>query len=82
VKTAISVPDEVFSLVEERVAQLGVSRSEFYTKAVQFYLDRLDHESLSREIDAALDLEEADDSGPAAVAAAHRRLAEMGEEDW
>jgi metal-responsive CopG/Arc/MetJ family transcriptional regulator len=39
-KTAISLPDSVFEEAEALAQQLGVSRSELYTKALQAYLKR------------------------------------------
>lgn len=37
-KTAISIPDEVFAEAERVARRLGMSRSELFTKAVQAYL--------------------------------------------
>jgi metal-responsive CopG/Arc/MetJ family transcriptional regulator len=39
-KTAISLPDSVFEEAEALAQQLGLSRSELYTKALQAYLIR------------------------------------------
>jgi metal-responsive CopG/Arc/MetJ family transcriptional regulator len=39
-KTAISLPDSVFEEAETLAQQLGLSRSELYTKALQTYLKR------------------------------------------
>jgi len=39
-KTAISLPDSVFEEAEALAQQLGLSRSELYTKALQAYLKR------------------------------------------
>jgi len=76
VKTAISVPDETFAEVERSAARLGVTRSEFYARAARYYLQRLERESLTNEINAALELiGDDDDSGPAAVGAGRRALA-------
>ena len=42
-KTAISVPDEVFEQAEQAAKRLGMSRSELFTRAVQAFLaTRLD----------------------------------------
>ncbi len=43
-KTAISLPDSVFEQAEALARQLGVSRSELYTKALQAYLKRYNRE--------------------------------------
>ena len=53
-KTAISVPDKVFDRVEKRVKALGMSRSEFYARAAERYLEDLDGEGLTARIDAAI----------------------------
>jgi metal-responsive CopG/Arc/MetJ family transcriptional regulator len=81
VKTAISVPDETFEEVERRAADLGISRSEFYTTAVREYLKRLDEASLTQQINASIDLVGEDGSGRDAVAAGKRWLASR-EDDW
>ncbi len=39
-KTAISLPDSVFEAAEALAQELGVSRSELYTKALQSYLQK------------------------------------------
>lgn len=39
-KTAISIPDAVFEAAEAISHQLGMSRSEFYTQAIQVYLEK------------------------------------------
>jgi len=80
-KTAISVPDETFDQAERRAAELGMSRSEFFTRAAQNYLEQLDANSLTARIDAAVALVGPDDSTSAAVAAGRRLLAASAE-DW
>lgn len=75
VKTAISIPDKTFAEAERRAAALGMSRSEFFTRAAQRYLEQLDSESLTDRIDAAVDLIVADDTAGAATHAGRRRLA-------
>ncbi|MGL5080379.1 MAG: ribbon-helix-helix domain-containing protein [Microcoleaceae cyanobacterium] len=39
-RTAISLPDSVFEEAEALAQQLGLSRSELYTKALQAYLKK------------------------------------------
>jgi len=81
VKTAISVPDEIFRQASSQATELGISRSEFFARAARRYLDELESESLTSQIDQALATAEDDDSGAAAVTAGRRRLA-AGDEDW
>jgi hypothetical protein len=61
---------------------LGITRSQFYTRAAQRYLDELDAESLARRIDEAIDMIGADESSTLASAAGRRRLEQGGEDDW
>jgi predicted DNA-binding protein len=56
VKTAISIPDETFARAEEHAEALGMSRSEFFTRAVRRYIDHLEAESLTGRINAAIDM--------------------------
>ncbi len=81
-KTAISVPDDTFSEVEQRARALGMSRSEFYTVAARHYLHSLDEQSTTVQINEALaTLNNPDDSSAAAAAMGRQRLA-AGQEEW
>jgi hypothetical protein len=81
VKTAFSVPDDTFDRASARAQALGISRSEFFATAARHYLDELDAESVTRQIDAALDqLEAIDESTVDAVANGHRKLAAVDDE--
>jgi hypothetical protein len=79
-KTAISVPDETFDRATRQAAELGISRSEFFTRAAGRYLDELAAQSLTHQIDQALQAAADDDSAAAAARAGRRVLA--AEEDW
>ena len=79
-KTAISVPDEIFNQVGSRAAELGISRSEFFARAARQYLDKLADASLTQQIDAAIDAAGADDSGHMAAAAGRAFLADTDDE--
>ena len=75
-KTAISVPDETFRRVEESAARHKMNRSEFFTKAVERYLDELDASDFTAQIDNAIE------AGviPEALEG-HRLLAELTKDD-
>jgi metal-responsive CopG/Arc/MetJ family transcriptional regulator len=80
-KTAISVPDDTFDQASQRARDLGMSRSEFFARAARHYLDELDAESITHQIDTALDqLEAPEESGAYAVAVGHRTLAGVDDE--
>jgi hypothetical protein len=78
-KTAISVPDEIFNQVGSRASELGISRSEFFSRAAKRYLDELAEASVTREINAALLAAGSDDSGEVATAAGRAFLAATDE---
>lgn len=81
VKTAISLPDETFDRVSRRASDLGMSRSEFFTRAAQRYLDELDAGSLTAQIDAAVERLGSDDTAEAATSVGRRVVADSSE-DW
>lgn len=81
-KTAISVPDETFKRASRRASDLGLSRSEFFARAAQHYIDELDAQSLTGRIDDALGrLGSPDESTADAVAAGHHLLA-IADDEW
>ncbi len=81
-KTAISMPDETYERASQRAGDLGMSRSEFFARAAQRYLEELDAESLTGRIDDALErLDLPDEAGAAAVAAGHHLLDTADEDD-
>jgi metal-responsive CopG/Arc/MetJ family transcriptional regulator len=75
VKTAISVPDETFEQATKQAAELGISRSEFFSRAARRYLDELASRSLTEQVNAALTAASDDESAAAAAQAGRRRLA-------
>jgi antitoxin MazE6 len=78
-KTAISLPDEIYAQATRQAAELGISRSEFFARAARLYLDELASQSLTQQIDEALQAAD-DDSNAAAAAAGRGYLA--GQDDW
>jgi predicted DNA-binding protein len=54
-KTAISLPDETFARVEQAAKRLGVSRSEFFARAAERWLNDLEGDQLTEAINQALD---------------------------
>ena len=49
-KTAISIPDEIFEKAERAAKKLGVSRSELYAKAVRDFVERYRRENLTEKL--------------------------------
>lgn len=53
-KSAISLPDETFRRVDAAAQRLGVSRSEFFTRAAEKWLASLDDEGTTEAINDAI----------------------------
>lgn len=81
-KTAVSLPDELFARAEALAHRTGRSRSSLYAEALRCYLDAA--EAQSDEVTAALDALYADEPAPAATAglAAGRALIDDGRWEW
>jgi metal-responsive CopG/Arc/MetJ family transcriptional regulator len=61
-ETAISIPDELFSKIEELARTTGKSRSQLLREALNEYLLRRDPEEITRSMDEALaDIEDQND---------------------
>jgi metal-responsive CopG/Arc/MetJ family transcriptional regulator len=49
-KTAISLPDELFQAADALAERLGISRSELYATAVAEYLGKHRHENITSKL--------------------------------
>ena len=50
-KTAISIPDEVFNAAESTAKRLGVSRSQLYANAVREYIEAHLSDQITEKLD-------------------------------
>jgi len=76
-KTAISLPDEIFEQAEILVKRLGVSRSELYRRALEEYLARHVSDRITLALDRLSD--EVDTRPEAFVSEAGRRALDRSE---
>lgn len=74
-KTAISLPDEVFEQAEKAARRLNLSRSELYSKALVEYLARHTDSQVTAAINAAI-VEIGQPADPAITAHGRRRVLE------
>jgi metal-responsive CopG/Arc/MetJ family transcriptional regulator len=51
-KTAISIPDEIFATADLMADKMGISRSEFYTRAIVQYLAFCQEEEITTQLNA------------------------------
>jgi len=77
-KTAISLPDPVFEEAEAIAQQLGLSRSEFYTRALQAYLKRYNRDQILRKLNEVY----ARESTELDPVMARIQLMSLPREDW
>lgn len=60
-KTAVSIPDELFRQADEFAERLGKSRSQLYREALADYLNRRDPAAVTRSLDDLADELASDD---------------------
>jgi len=77
-RTAISVPDEVFNSAESLAKRLGISRSELYSTAVAEYLARFEATAVTARLN---DFHDEESRGlPAELRRAQARS--VGSSEW
>ncbi len=76
-KTAVSIPDDLFRRADELAGRLGKSRSEVYREALADYVARRDPGAVTRALDAIADDLTAE--GDAFVTQAARQALERSE---
>jgi len=80
-KTAISLPNDTFERASRRAMDLGLSRSEFFARAANRYLEELDAASVTEQINAALkQIGTIDDSYEVAVESGRQLLLNIPDE--
>ncbi|MBN9150690.1 MAG: ribbon-helix-helix protein, CopG family [Micrococcales bacterium] len=80
-KTAISLPNDTFERASRRAMDLGLSRSEFFARAANRYLEELDAASVTEQINAALkQIGGIDDSLEVAVESGRQLLLDSSDE--
>jgi metal-responsive CopG/Arc/MetJ family transcriptional regulator len=77
-KTAISLPDSIFEEAETLAQQLGLSRSELYTKALQAYLKRYNRNQILLKLNQVYSKE----SSEIDLVMARMQFMSLPHEDW
>lgn len=77
-KTAVSIPDPVFTAAEELAARLGVSRSELYARALREFVGA----HLDRRVTERLDEVYAELGSELDPALARLQSASLAEDEW
>jgi hypothetical protein len=81
-RATVTVDDTLFAEADRRAAELGLSRSGFYERALEYYLERLREEMLTNRMNRLLDkYDDGIDPGFAShVAEVWSR--DMGDDEW
>jgi hypothetical protein len=77
VKTAVSIPDQLFADAESAARRLGVSRSRLYARALEQFLAQQETDPVTARLD-----ELADEFEPGSGVADGRRLIDQGLWQW
>jgi metal-responsive CopG/Arc/MetJ family transcriptional regulator len=77
-KTAISLPDLVFTEAEALAERLGISRSELYAKALQAYLRKYNRQQILSELNRVY----ADESAEVDSLLSTMQFMSLPREDW
>jgi metal-responsive CopG/Arc/MetJ family transcriptional regulator len=77
-KTAISLPDSVFTEAEALAERLGISRSELYAKALQAYLRKYNRQQILSELNRVY----ADESAEVDPLLSTMQFMSLPREDW
>jgi metal-responsive CopG/Arc/MetJ family transcriptional regulator len=72
-KTAISIPDDLFDDAERLVERFQTSRSELYARAIAEFITRHDEERITQALDQVADSVSEDAAGTKAVKVMARR---------
>ena len=77
-KTAISLPDQIFEEAEVLAQNLGISRSELYTEALKVYLRRYNRERILSKLNEVYSQESSDLD----TVMTTMQLLSLPQEDW
>jgi metal-responsive CopG/Arc/MetJ family transcriptional regulator len=78
-KTAISIPDDLYRAAERAAKRLGLSRSEFYQRAVAQFLER---QSDTLVTDALNEIYRSEESSALDPVLDRMQRASLSREDW
>ena len=54
-KTAISLPDQLFEMADSHASQMKISRSQFYATALEKYIAEIERSSVTEKINNFID---------------------------
>ena len=79
-KTAISIPDHIFAEAEKQAKRLGISRSEFYSIAIEKYIASMSQEEITAALNQVYGDKQLDNSVDPLLNT--MQMGTLTEEDW
>lgn len=79
VKTAISIPDDLYRTAERVAKRLGMSRSELYRRALGAFLQELNDKIVTEALDEIYEAQSESRVDPALL---RLQVSSLPEEDW
>lgn len=80
-KTAVSLPDELFARAEQAARRLGMSRSQLYARAIARFLEGIGRDPVTERLDELAD-ERAGRRTAVESSAAARSMIDSGNWEW
>lgn len=81
VKTAVSLPDDLYERAEQAARQLGLNRSQFYARALAQYLQDIGPDPVTERLSELAD-QHAKESTALESSAAARSMIDSGGWEW
>lgn len=81
-KTAVSIPDDLFESAEALARRSGMSRSELYAKALREYLEKHGREGITERLDEIYGEENTEGALDPVVARLQERSLLRDEDGW
>jgi len=60
-KTAVSIPDNLFNAAENTAKQLGLARSQLYAKAIREFIEHHNKDRITKKLNALYSRDEKDE---------------------
>ncbi|MCP5107623.1 MAG: hypothetical protein GY950_29820 [bacterium] len=79
-KTAIYIPDDIFSRAEKIAKRLKISRSELYSKAIKEFVNHISTENITQRLNAVYGGQENDSKIDKQIHSAQLNI--MEKEEW
>ncbi len=81
-KTAVSIPDDLFDKAEKTARKLGIARSQLYARALEEFINRHDKDRITRRLNAVLEKQDNPPGNSAADAGLESLRSSLKHDTW